>query len=72
MFPIINQMGQLIQCEVLHIFSKNEKNYIIYVDESDNILASLYQQDVNTIILYPITDENDFKIAEEELKRCHL
>lgn len=72
MFQIQDQSGNIIHCELLFMFQKENKNYIVYIDEDENILSSFYKQENNTITIFPITLEEDFRIVEEELKRRDL
>lgn len=69
MFSVLDQNNHKIQCEILFMFSRNQKNYIVYQDQHQNILSSFYQIQQNNIYLFPIISDEDFNIVEEELRR---
>jgi len=69
MFEIFDNNQNKLTCKVLFTFNKNNKNFIVYSDQEDEILASYFKIDGEKTIIYPITDDNDFDIIDEELEK---
>ena len=57
-----------LECEVLFTFDSNNKQFIVYMDEEENILSSFYEIKDNKIILTPITNELDYDIVDKYLE----
>lgn len=68
MFKIFNENNEIVECEVLHMFSKDGKDYIVYVDNEGDVLASFYEIKDNRLIISKITDDLDFDIVDKELE----
>lgn len=60
---------QQIKCELLFTFEKNNKNFIVYKDKEDDILASYYKKDGDKFIIMPITEEEDYDLVDIELEK---
>lgn len=63
-----NEKEETITCNIIAMFSRFNKNYIIY-EENDEYLASLYVLEKDEIRLIPITDEKDFDIVDDYLEK---
>lgn len=69
MFQIYDKSGKKIDCEIIFTFTQNNKNFIVYYDEDDDILASYYKQENDKTIIFPITDDNDFDLVDKEIEK---
>lgn len=70
MIEIRDTYDNIIKCKILFTFYINHKNFIVYLDEEQNILASFYEKmDENTIKIYPIKNDDDFDIVDREINR---
>ena len=69
MFKVYDIDNNAIECEILFMFEENDKKYIVYLDNLDNILASFYEIDGDKLILSPIYDDNDFDIVDREIMK---
>ena len=69
MIEVFDVNHNIIKCELLFIFEKDNKNFIVYKDEQDDIIASYYQKIDNKFIIIPIVDEDDFDIVDMELEK---
>lgn len=69
MFEVYDINGNAIECELLFTFTENGKNFIVYLDNSENILASFYEVRDDKLVLSPITDEEDFDIVDKEIMK---
>lgn len=73
-FEILDKLGKKIECNVIGTFESNNKNFILYTDgtevkEEKEVYASLYKlNDDNSMILLPITDENDWDLVDKYLE----
>lgn len=68
MFKIFNENNEIVECEVLHMFSKDGKDYIVYVDNEGDVLASFCEIKDNRLIISKISDDLDFDIVDKELE----
>lgn len=66
--------GNVIECEILFTFKRNNKNFVVYFDlNTEDIIASFYEVREDGWYIYPITLEEDFDIVDEEIiKRSKL
>ena len=69
MFKVYDKNNNEINCKVIFTFEKNNKNFVVYYDDEEDILASYYKLENDKAIIYPITDEIDFDLIDEELKK---
>ena len=69
MFEIFDIDNKKINCEVLFTFSENNKNFIVYNDQDNDILASYFETNGELTRIFPITDDNDYDIVDRELKK---
>ena len=60
---------QKIKCEPLFTFEKNDKNFIVYKDNEEDILASYYRKEGNKLIIMPITEDEDYDLVDIELEK---
>ncbi len=76
-FKIIDDNNKEIECHLLHKFSNNNNNYIIYTDHTYNengelnIMAFKYKIESETIIPIEITEENEWNLIEEEWSKVN-
>ena len=65
---LYDELGQVIECEILFTFKRNNKNFVVYFDlNTEDIIASFYEVRENNWYIYPITLEEDFDIVDEEI-----
>lgn len=69
MFQVYDKNNKKIECEIIFTFEKNNKNFIVYYDDEDDILASYYKLEGEKAIIFPITDDNDFDLVDEEIAK---
>lgn len=68
-FIAINEHGLEVEYLIMDKFTKNNKNFIIYVEEDkEDIYASLYELVNNKINIIPIVDDTDYDIVDEYLE----
>ena len=71
MFDIFDINGNRIECRVLFTFNHDNKNFIVYINDTEDVIASFYKIENEKMIITPITDDKDFDIVDDEiLKRC--
>lgn len=65
---LYDELGQVIECEILFTFERNNKNFVVYFDlNTEDIIASFYEVRENNWYIYHITLEEDFDIVDEEI-----
>lgn len=69
MFSVFDCKGREYKCNFLFNFERDDKNFIVYSDNDDDILASFYEVSEGKIIISPIYDDNDFDIVDQEIAR---
>lgn len=69
MFKVYDQNNKPINCEIIFTFQNNSKNFIVYRDDEDDILASYYTPVGEKAIITPITDDNDFDLVDKEIEK---
>ena len=67
-FIVIDNNGQKVSCDVIGVFKHNDKDFIVYSDNTKEVYASLYKMDGDNVVLLPITDENDWNIVDKYLE----
>lgn len=55
--------------KVLFRFNINEKEYLAYLDENDEISASIVITNGDEIKLEPITDDKEWDTVEKEIEK---
>lgn len=68
MIEVYYKDNKKLECEVLFTFDSNNKQFIVYMDEEENILSSFYEIKDNKIILTPITSDLDYDIVDKYLE----
>lgn len=68
MIEVYNENNEKIKCEVLFTFKKDNKQFIVYMDKEEDILASYYKIDDNKLIITPITNDLDYDIVDKHLE----
>lgn len=69
MIEVFDINNKLIKCELLFTFEKNNKHFIVYTDNEDDILASYYKKLDDKLIIMPITDDEDYNLVDIELEK---
>lgn len=69
MIEVFDINNQLIKCELLFTFEKNNKKIIVYKDKEDDILASYYKKLGDKLIIMPITEDEDYDLVDIELEK---
>lgn len=75
-FFITDENNNKIECEILHCFKDNDKNFIIYSDGSINedgskeVLSSKFIIENNKINLLPIEDD-EWEIVDKEWSKIY-
>ena len=68
MIEIYDKDNKKIECEILFTFEENNKQFIVYIDNEENILSSYYELKDNKLILTPILDDKDYDIVDKYLE----
>ena len=69
MIEIYDTNNKQIKCEFLFTFTKDNKNFVVYKDQEDDILSSYYKEEDNKLIIMPITDEEDYDLVDIEIAK---
>ena len=68
MIEIFDKNNRKLECEVLFAFEDNNKQFIVYMDNEDDILASYYQIEDDKLIITPIINDLDYDIVDKYLE----
>ena len=68
MIEVYYKDNKKLECEVLFTFDSNNKQFIVYMDEEENILSSFYEIKDNKLVLTPITSDLDYDIVDKYLE----
>ena len=55
--------------DVLFTFYENDKNFIVFMDQDEEVLASYYDIDDDKLLISPIMSDDDFDIVDREIDR---
>ena len=69
MFKVYDKNNKEINCQIIFTFEKDNKNFIVYYDEEKDILASYYKLEGEKAIIFPITDDKDYDLVDQEIKK---
>ena len=69
MIELYNNNNEKIQCEVLFTFEKNNKLFIVYKDNEEDILSSYYKIENDKTIITPIISDEDYDLVDIELEK---
>jgi hypothetical protein len=72
MFDIYDKNNKKLECKILFTFNKENKDFIVYSDNEGEILASFYKIIGGKAIIYPILDDHDYDLVDEELERRRI
>jgi len=72
MIELYDNNNQKKQYEVLFTFNHENKSFIVYKDEEDDILASYYKKENDKIFIAPITDDKDYDIVDKNIEKWWL
>lgn len=68
MIQVYDKNNKKLECEILFTFSSNNKQFIVYMDKEDDILASYYKLETDKLIISPILDDEDYDIVDKYLE----
>lgn len=68
MIEVYDKNNKKLECEVLFTFNNNNKQFIVYIDKEDDILASYYEIEDDKLIIRPITSDLDYDIVDKYLE----
>ncbi len=61
--------NEVFKCNLLFTFYENNKNFIVFMDQDEEILATYYDIDDDKLMITPITSDEDFDIVDREIDR---
>ena len=61
--------NEVFRCNILFTFFENNKNFIIFMDKDEEILATYYDIDDDKLLISPILSDEDFDIVDREISR---
>ena len=61
--------NEVFKCNILFTFYENNKNFIVFMDQEEDILATYYDVDDDKLIISPILSDEDFNIVDREINR---
>jgi len=72
-FNVIDELGNVVDCDIIGMFSREDKKFIIYtdntvIDDEKEVLASLYKIEDNKMILLPIVNDADWDLVDKYLE----
>ena len=68
MIEVYDKYNKKLECEILFTFKDNNKQFIVYMDKEDDILASYYEIEDDKLIITPITSDLDYDIVDKYLE----
>lgn len=68
MIEIYDKNNKKLECEILFTFKDNNKQFIVYMDNEEDILSSYYDINDDKLIITPITSDEDFDIVDKYLE----
>ena len=69
MIELHTRDNEVFKCDILFTFYENEKNFIVFMDEDDEVLASYYDIEDDKLMISPILSDEDFDIVDREIDR---
>lgn len=73
-FTVKGDNGEEIKCDILFTFENDNKNYVVYTDNTTDeeeelvVLASLYTLEDDNIILEEIKTDAEWDLVDEKLE----
>ena len=61
--------NEVFKCDLLFTFYENNKNFIVFMDQDEDVLASYYDIDDDKLLIFPIMSDEDFDIVDREIDR---
>ncbi len=61
--------NEVFRCNILFTFFENNKNFIVFMDQDEEILATYYDIDDDKLLISPILSDEDFDIVDREISR---
>ena len=68
MIELYNDSNEKNIYDLLFMFNDNNKDFIVYKDINDEILASFYEKDGDKIIVKPIMEDSDYDIVDKRIE----
>ena len=68
MIEIYDKNNKKLECEILFTFEDNNKQFIVYMDNEEDILSSYYEINDDKLIITPITSDLDYDIVDKYLE----
>lgn len=68
MIQVYDKNNKKLECEILFTFSSNNKQFIVYMDNEEDILSSYYEINDDKIIITPITSDLDYDMVDKYLE----
>ena len=68
MIEIYDKNNKKLDCEILFTFEDNNKQFIVYMDNEEDILSSYYEINDDKIIITPIISDLDYDIVDKYLE----
>ena len=61
--------NEVFKCNILFTFFENNKNFIVFMDQDEEVLATYYDIDDDKLMISPIMSDEDFDIVDREIDR---
>lgn len=68
MIEIYDKNNKKLDCEILFTFEENNKQFIVYMDQEEDILSSYYEVEDDKLIITPIISDEDYDIVDKYLE----
>ena len=68
MIEVYDKNNKKLECEILFTFKDNNKQFIVYMDNEEDILSSYYEINDDKIIITPIISDLDYDIVDKYLE----
>ena len=69
MIDLYTKDNNIFKCDILFTFYENNRDFIVFLDKDEDVLASYYSLDNDKILISPITSDTDFDIVDREIER---
>ena len=68
MIEVYDKNNKKLECEILFTFKDNNKQFIVYMDNEEDILSSYYEIKDDNIIITPIINDLDYDLVDKYLE----
>lgn len=69
MIDLYTNDNEVFKCDILFTFYENNKNFIVFMDQDEDILATYYDVVDDKLLITPIISDEDFEIVDREIDR---